>query len=246
MVTRRAAGPSEPLTAVKRVSPTHEVREQLLAAIESGQYAPGAPLPSERELCEIFGVSRVSVREAIAGLEAMNLITVRHGLGAFVQQSINERYAGSFAKYLELHRDQLIELAKVRAPLEALAAEEAARHADPTALAIVQEAAVAFEEAVESADRARAAARDREFHLAIADASMGRLLPRMIHELNSLLTEARTATFAQQGQLEQSVADHRAILEALVRGDADGARGAVEQHMRRIGEWLAGLPDGEG
>lgn len=243
----KATGRSaEPLTAVKRVSPTHQVREQLLAAIESGQYAPGAPLPSERELCEIFGVSRVSVREAIAGLEAMNLITVRHGLGAFVQESINERYAGPFAKYLELHRDQLIELTKVRAPLEALAADEAARHADKPALDKVKKTGLAFEKAAKGGERARAAECDRDFHLAIADASMGELLPRLIHEVNGLLMESRTATFAQEGQLQQSVEDHRAIIDAVVGGDPDAARVAVERHMQRIGEWLEGLPEGDG
>ncbi|MCG2799991.1 MAG: GntR family transcriptional regulator, partial [Cellulomonas sp.] len=73
----KAAAPM--LTSIKRVGPTQLVREQLLVAIESGAYAPGSALPSERVLCETFGVSRVSLREAIAGLEATGLITVQHG-----------------------------------------------------------------------------------------------------------------------------------------------------------------------
>lgn len=230
------------LTMVKRVSPTRQVREQLLAAIERGEYPPGAPLPSERELCAAFGVSRVSVREAIAGLEAMKVITVRHGLGAFVQESINETYAASFVKYLELHREQLIELTKVRGALDALAAEEAARQGDEDALRAIEKAGREFEEVADSSDRANAAERDRAFHLAIADAAQGELLPRLLHELNDLLTESRTATFAQEGQLQKSAEDHRAITRAIVDGDPVAARNAMNDHMTRISDWLSTLP----
>jgi DNA-binding FadR family transcriptional regulator len=243
MTAKSTGRATKQLTAVKRVSPTQQVREQLLAAIESGEYAPGAALPSERELCEIFGVSRVSVREAIAGLEAMNLITVRQGLGAFVQKSINERYAGPFAKYLEIHRAELVELTRVRGALDALAAEQAATAGDAAALANVQQAGRAFEEAAASGDREKAAECDRLFHLAIADASMGELLPRLLFELNSLLTESRSATFAQDGQLQSSVDEHRAIIEAIVSGDAEAARAAADKHMSRISDWLVALSD---
>ncbi|MCD4852036.1 FadR family transcriptional regulator [Arthrobacter sp. AK01] len=242
-MTAKSTGRSvKALTSVKRVSPTQQIREQLLGAIERGEYPPGSALPSERELCETFGVSRVSVREAIAGLEAMKVITVQHGRGAFVQESISERYAGSFAKYLELHREQLIELTKVRGALESLAAEEAARHGDRDDLRAIEEAEREFEHAASAGDGLDAAERDRAFHLAIADASKGELLPRLIHELNDLLSESRGATFAQKGQLQKSVQDHRDISRAIAEGDPAAARHAVDVHMTRIGDWLSTLP----
>lgn len=209
-----------------------------MEAIERGEFPPGAPLPSERVLCETFGVSRVSIREALAGLEAMKLIVVQHGRGAFVQESIGDQYAGPFAKYLDIHRDELIELTKVRGALDELAAEEAARQGTRTSIAAIERAGQAFEEAAESGDIAESARLDVAFHLAIADAAGGALLPQLLHELNNLLTESRKATFSQDGQLSRSVREHQTIINALHKQDANAARRAVHKHMTRISDWL--------
>ena len=167
------------LRSVQHVSPTQQVREQLLAAIERGDFAPGAMLPSERALCATFGVSRVSVREAIAGLEAMGLITVQQGRGAFVREGVAGRYAGPFGKYLQLHRAELVELLKVRGALDELTAEEAALHGSAADLAKVVEACQQFSAAVETDphDLAKLAEFDVAFHMSIAEAAGGELLP---------------------------------------------------------------------
>src|SRR5215469_9811509 len=144
--------PKNGLRLVQHVSPTQQVREQLLAAIESGEFAAGSLLPSERVLCATFGVSRVSVREAIAGLEAMGLVSVQHGRGAFVRDRVATRYAGPFGKYLEPHRDELIELLKVRGALDELTAEEAALHATAEGLSKVAEACRRFNEAAQRSE----------------------------------------------------------------------------------------------
>src|SRR5919109_98344 len=87
-------------TALPVVSRTRHVREQIEAAIDRGDYAPGDRLPSERELVELLGVSRVSVREAIRSLEALGRVDVQHGRGCFVATSRSDRYASSFAHWL--------------------------------------------------------------------------------------------------------------------------------------------------
>lgn len=238
MRTGNPQGRQGSFTTVQRVSPTQQVRDQLLRAIESGEFPPGASLPSERVLCESFGVSRVSVREALAGLEAMKLIVIQHGRGAFVRESADEQYVGPFAKYIELHREELIELMKVRGAMDELAAEEVARFGSEQDLAAIEAAADAFAEAAERGELAEASTLDLAFHLAIADSANGKLLPRLIHELNEVLTDSRAATFAQAGQLAQSVREHRAITDALAKRDPVAARQAVHQHMARISDWL--------
>jgi GntR family transcriptional regulator len=62
------------------------VRETLLAQIRAGAYAPGAKLPSEHTLCETFGVSRITVRQALADLERQGAIDRMHGRGTFVRR----------------------------------------------------------------------------------------------------------------------------------------------------------------
>ncbi|MGH3152081.1 MAG: FadR/GntR family transcriptional regulator, partial [Streptosporangiaceae bacterium] len=201
------------LRLVQHVSPTQQVREQLLAAIERGDFPPGALLPSERALCATFGVSRVSVREAIAGLEAMGLITVQQGRGATVRQGVAGRYAGPFGKYLQLHQAEIVELLKVRGALDELTAEEAALHGSAADLARVTQACQQFETAVETdpRDLAKMAELDVAFHMSIAESAGGELLPKLVRELNGLLEESRRITLGLTDQPLRSAQQHQAI-----------------------------------
>lgn len=243
--------PTHGLRSVQHVSPTQQVREQLLAAIESGEFAPGSLLPSERVLCSTFGVSRVSVREAIAGLEAMGLVTVRHGRGAFVRDRVATRYAGPFGRYLQLHRTELAELLKVRGALDELAAEDAALHANADALSRVTEASRLFREAAEAKplDLARLAELDVAFHVAIAEAGGGELLPKLLRELNGVLDESRRITLGLPGQAQRSAQQHQTIVNAILAGEARPARRAASRHVSAVRMWMQrvmGSDEGQG
>lgn len=242
----RADDPAlQKLTAISRASPTQQVREQLLNAIQNGDYLPGAALPSERVLCETFGVSRVSVREAIAGLEAMGLIFVQHGRGAFIRDSVHDQYAGPFGRYLTQHRDQLLELLRVRGALDQLAAEEAALRATQDGLAALVAANDAFNALAnesEHPDYGQLAALDVAFHVAIARATDAQLLPTLVSELNGILAESRRMTLARSGQRARSARQHQAIVDAIMKGDAGLARRAAERHLTDITAWIRALP----
>src|SRR6266508_1574250 len=151
-----------PLTTIKRTQRSEEVRLQIERAIRTGDFAPGDRLPSERELVETFGVSRVSVREAIRSLEALGQVTVQHGRGVFVtdrRSSIGE----PMARWLELHRDETIE--RTHEQLRA-AVKSGATTDDLVRL-------------------------DGDFHLAVAEASGNRLLYDLLVDLNAYLSSHR-------------------------------------------------------
>lgn len=247
-MTDPAGGPpAHGLRSVLHVSPTQQVREQLLAAIESGEFAPGSLLPSERVLCATFGVSRVSVREAIAGLEAMGLVTVQHGRGAFVRDRVATRYAGPFGRYLQLHRDELAELLKVRGALDELAAEDAALHANADGLSRLAEASRQFREATEARplDLTRLPELDVAFHVAIADAAGGELLPKLLRELNGVLDDSRRVTLGLPGQAQRSAQQHQAIVNAIMAGDGKAARRAASRHVAAVRMWVQRVMDSE-
>lgn len=235
-------------TSVRRVSPTHQVREQLLAAIERGDFLAGAALPSERKLCEMFGVSRVSVREAIAGLESTGLVRVEHGRGVFVRDSANDAYAGPFAKYLEIHREELVELLKVRGALDELAAVEGTEHATSDGIAGMRKAEEAFRLAVESGetDLRKLSELDVAFHLSIAALTKGELLARLLGELNGVLEESRRVTLSRRGQLQRSSDEHSAIADAIAKKDPLAARLAVREHLVHIRSWVDEFTAGRG
>jgi DNA-binding FadR family transcriptional regulator len=226
-------------TAVSVISRTQQVRDQLEAAIERGDYKAGDRLPSQRELVDLFGVSRVSVREAIRSLEAIGLLEVHHGRGCFVAASRSDRYAGSFGRWLAIHRDEVLELLKVRGALDELAAECAAARGDAASLRRVRETADAFRAVAESAGGVeRLAAHDLAFHAAIGEASGSPLLADLLLELHTTLGESRHATLAPPGRPGLSAREHDAIVEALAAGDAAAARRAVARHIGSVRDFL--------
>src|SRR6266550_576542 len=132
-----------PLTTIKRTQRSEEVRLQIERAIRSGDFAPGDRLPSERQLVETPGVSRVSVREAIRSLEALGLVRVYQGRGAFG----SDRRAGlgePLGHWLDVHRDEVVELLDVRAALDGFAVECVIERYDEDDVAAIIAAQQAF------------------------------------------------------------------------------------------------------
>lgn len=225
--------------AVSRLGPTQQVQNQLLDAINSGSYPPGSLLPSERVLCEMFGVSRVSVREALAGLAATGLIDVRQGKGAFVRQGVGDEYAGPFGLYIEAHRDELAELLRVRGALDGIAAADAATNSDDSAKEIIKTKHEEFERAVDDdLSPQELTALDVAFHQTIADSGSGTLLPNLLRELNNLLVESRHILFARPGQPKRSLADHAGLLQAILDGDAREAQTRATAHVEKMWSWV--------
>lgn len=216
------------------------VREQLEQAIESGLFGPGERLPPERELVEQFGVSRVSVREALRSLEALGLIKVVAGRGCFVRGDLLENRNRTIRQWLSSHSAEIADLLKVRGAIETLGAEEAARRSDAALLAELEEAHHAFATAVEqSAPISELVQRDVRFHEALADASGNALVVELTRQLNSYLVEARQLTMAPPGRPSRSAREHQAIVTAVIAGDEAAARRAMRNHVKAVQTALA-------
>lgn len=227
-------------TLLSTTSRSQQVREQLEAAIERGTYKAGERLPSERELVELLGVSRVSVREAIRSLEAVGLVTVQHGRGCFVATSRSDRYASSFSHWLAVHRDEVLELLKVRGALDELAAEAAAAGADPATVARLRELNALFRESdPEQLDEL--VERDVAFHEVIAEASGSSLLADLLRDLHETFNESRHATLRPAGRPAESADEHDAIIDAIEQADPAAARAAVSAHLASVRASLTGL-----
>jgi GntR family transcriptional regulator, transcriptional repressor for pyruvate dehydrogenase complex len=225
-----------PFSRLSSASRSDQVRDQLESAIRRGEYAPGDRLPSERELTEMLGVSRVSVREGIRSLEAIGLLEVRHGNGCFVLDPAR-RTGRELGRWLDLHRGEVIELLLVRAPLDELAAGLAADRQDTDALAAVHAAHEAFIEEVqreEGPNVDKLSDLDIAFHVAIARAGGSDLLYDLLDDLHKHLRESRKAGFEPEGSPARAAREHVAIVDAIDRGDTRAARRAVSKHVARV------------
>lgn len=225
-------------STVKRVSPTQQVREQLTAAILSQEYKPGEMLPSERKMCEAFGVSRVCIREALASLEAMGMISIQHGRGAFVRASIGDQFA-PFGVYVDLHREELIDLLKIRGALDGLAAEGASTRMDENELMEIQLRHKEFVDAVaQGASAENLVMLDINFHRSIAAAAGSFFLPGILKDLNEILEESRLVFFKRQGRPQVSVKQHQLIVDAVIAHDPKKAHRAAVDHVQGIVDWI--------
>ncbi|MBA3349609.1 MAG: FadR family transcriptional regulator [Actinobacteria bacterium] len=224
------------LQTIARVPRSQLVRDQLQKAIEGGDFGPGEALPSERELVETFQVSRVSVREAIRSLEAIGYVEVHQGRGSFVTKGPTDEYAGAFARWLALHKQEVMDLLKVRGALDELAAEGAAQQADGPAITRIRRAHDAFSSAArESGARLdRLVHLDIAFHQAIAEASGSTLLMHLLQDLNQHLGESRKITLAPSGRPAKSAAEHASIVEAIQRRRPADAKRAVATHLAAV------------
>lgn len=229
-------GREGPLRAIKRTRRTEEVRLQIEQAIMHGDFAPGDRLPSERELVETFGVSRVSVREAIRSLEAVGLVQVYQGRGAFVSDR-RSRLGEPMARWLDLHRDEMLELLAVRGALDEHAAAAAVEHAGAAALAVVREAEAAFAAAVgREVPMEELVPLDIDLHVAVAEASGNRLLYDLLSDLHHYLNESRYLALAPKGRPQQSAVEHAEIVDAIEARDAPAARLATARHIASVRE----------
>lgn len=216
----------------QRQSTPKLVADEILGWIERGEYKPSDPLPSERELQQRFGVSRVVVRDALVRLQAVGLVTVEHGRGCYVSDTLVDWSSGPFRVWMDTHQLEIINLLKLRRALDALAAEEMASTHDAAAMNIVVEAEQAFaDELGGEADAVRLASLDKAFHVAIADASGMTIIAQLLHELDGHAANLHRTTMGLEGRPRQSLNDHRFIVTALRSHDAAAARRAAEAHV---------------
>ena len=119
----------EALKVVEKKRAYESIVQQVLDLIESGKLKQGDQLPSERELTEIFKVSRTTVREAIRTLESMKFLQSRQGNGTYVLASSEEELIQPLAAALFNAKDDIRDIFYVRKIIEPHVAELAAENA---------------------------------------------------------------------------------------------------------------------
>lgn len=200
--------------------------------IGRGDLTAGERLPSERELAQIFGVSRLAVREAAHRLEARGLVVVRRGAGSFVASGAVA--AGPAEPLAPVGTVDVDELADVRMLLEPAAADWAARRADRSSVAVLVRLAEQFAgAAAEPSPRFDlVAAADMSFHLGIAQAADNALLAHLVEQLHAVYRVQLEWSLRRPGRLEETAAEHRRIVEAIAAGDPAAARAAMVEHVK--------------
>ena len=209
-----------------------QIADQIRTLIRAKEFPAGARLPPERDLARQLGVSRPSVREALIALEVEGLVEVRIGSGIYVLGPRSDGEPGSPVQSAL----GPFELLRARWLIESECAAWAAKAAKRPQIGAIEDALQQMQ-SVKDKEKRQPLAGDRLFHLRIAEATgngalvlvvkmlweerMGPLFTRLEHHYDN----PRLWTSA--------IAEHRLVLDAIVRHDAAGARAAMQHHLDR-------------
>lgn len=212
-----------------------EVVQQIELLILDGVLRDGDRLPGERDLAQSLDVSRPILREALKELEARALLTSHHGGGTFVADIIGQVFSKPITDLISRHARATRDYLEYRRELEGLTAELAARRASETDKALLARIIEDMRRAHQSGLPEDELAADVEFHNAIGEAAHNIVLLHTMRACYRLLSEGiffnRKAVFSLPDAREQLLAQHVAIHDAIIAGDAIAAKQAAQAHI---------------
>lgn len=225
---------SELFEEIKVEKVSDKISEQIIALIVDGKLKPGDKLPGERQLIEMLGVGRSSLREALNRLETLGYIEVHKRRGNFVK-SIDPTFKRDPLKRLfQGDRRKLVQLYDIRCDFESANAYNAALYRTESDLSKIADALATFKKPSEQAKFSWDA--DQQFHIAIAHATQNFLRVHVITNIFNLTEEflkpVLYGTFRHDENHSAIIKHHEAIYQTIADQDADEARKQMDKHLR--------------
>jgi GntR family transcriptional regulator, transcriptional repressor for pyruvate dehydrogenase complex len=204
---------------------------ELVPFLLSRGYAPNERAPSERELAERFRASRTQVREALSVLETLRLIERRPKSGVYMTvESASIEALRLFTEIgVPLPGDEGGQAAEVRRIQELEAIRLACRRHRDEDIEALRRCLADWEDALD--DPSRIAELDRVFHSGIVRATQNTVLLRLVNVFYLMTERRRAVYFGNLARQQQSLREHREILDAVVARDEERAGRLLEAHM---------------
>jgi GntR family transcriptional repressor for pyruvate dehydrogenase complex len=215
---------------------------QIEELIVEGKLGPGTALPPERVLAQQFRVSRPSLREALLRLEARGLLKVQRGGRFSVTDVTAPTMTDPLVHLLKRHPDAEQDVLEMRHGLEMVAAYFAAQRATKHDRVRLRRAYRTMIKTRAKRDSLADAEADADFHLAVAEASHNVALMHVMRGIYNLLRmcmhHAWDVMYREPGSVRLLHDQHKAMLDAVLAGDADRAREAAHLHLNFVRETL--------
>jgi DNA-binding FadR family transcriptional regulator len=216
---------------------TDEAILKIKEMIVGGELRPGDRLPREADLAARLGLARNSLREAVRALAIMQILDVRQGDGTYVTSLESPLLLEALNFVVEFHRDDsVLQFLEVRRVIEPAAAAMAAVRITDDEL---EHLAKLLDEIGPDAPADELVANDLEFHRSIARASGNTVLGSVVDGLAAPTQRARIwRGLTEQGSLERTLNEHRAVYDALSAHQPDIARSWMTVHIAGVEQWL--------
>ena len=216
-----------------------QISNVLINCIKTGQFLPGAMIPSERDLSKQLGVSRSSIREALIALEITGWVEIRTGNGVYVSNPLPDGSPVVHAAPAE-EEFSLQSLVKARQIYEAMTAELAAINGTDDQRAKLKEIARELNELNANNDAFLEA--DRRFHLMISEMTGNEVL----HDMMGYLWDKRQSRrfmrleshYTEVDFAREMNADHQGVLDSILARDGAGAKARMSRHLQHVYDQL--------
>jgi len=215
----------------KKVS--SQIADQIRESILAGEFTPGDKLPPERELAEMFGVSRPSVREALNILSSAGLVLSYQGGGTVVQSLVDPNQGNSLSELIRSQQERALEVIEVRKCMESWTAFYAAQRALPEDLRRMEEILTGMEKNLSG--QLPSEDFDANLHIVIARATHNIVWLHLMQSIFDAMKEFQRgvwrAVYLTQEDHSLLYRHHAAIVAAIRAKDAEGAREAMMHHL---------------
>lgn len=233
-LARRLPVPEELFKTVSSSRVSQVIVEQIRVLLKEERLRPGDRLPSERELCVHFGVSRVTVREALRILEASGLVEIRVGArgGAFVTTPTSRRVGEGLADLLSLSPLTAAEVTEARLVFELGIVPLIVERATPDDLDALRAMCDEHAEALERGEYSMELSAD--FHIRVAACTHNAAIEMLVGSFHGpLLMSLRQAQTVEPQMGQVGSKEHREFVEAVAARDLDAAMATMRAHLER-------------
>jgi GntR family transcriptional regulator, transcriptional repressor for pyruvate dehydrogenase complex len=224
----------------RKITLVASIVEQLVENIQNGSLEPGDKLPSERQLIEMLGVGRSSVREALQGLVMMGLVEIRQGQGTFVKHNLYTYIPDLSNPDLStnLQREMRLHLIEARRMVEVSIAFQAATTATKEQVEHWRSIFDNYIRYIDDFSDARYLTAHSNFHVMLADMTQNPFSVMLVNTILQAIPHTlreREFMFPKELDLQQlresQVEIHQTIFDAVADGNSIGAQDAMETHM---------------
>lgn len=215
---------------MKKVRLSEQVIDAIKQMISKEGFGPGDKFYSENKLTRKLDVSRSSIREAVRILEVTGFVSVKHGKGIFISDSIGDGF-GALSDWVKNNETFLIEHFEVRLIIDPKAAAYAARNAENDDIKKMEEACEEFVKDYKAGNTAGLIKTDKRFHKTIAKSTKNRTLFLIMKTMTESLPEGWISSLHIPGRANKTIVEHESVIQAIKTGNSGAAERAMAQHI---------------
>jgi GntR family transcriptional repressor for pyruvate dehydrogenase complex len=225
MITRPDWG-----TQIQRIAITDEVISRFKNLIQQRVLTPGCKLPSERELAEVLGVSRPTLRQAMKALQVLGIIRSRQGAGSYLEETTSDILKVPLDFAVAFKGPAKHDLFETRQTMEVRLAALAADRRTAEDLENMRQALAGMRASAGVPDRW--CENDIDFHKRIVEAAKNAVMASIAEMLGHMLVESRKESVRLLTDYGESLRSHQRIFEQIEQQNPSGAAEAMTDHFR--------------